>query len=222
MKKVISILMVLFLVVVMMTGCGGSTGTAENEQTEASQNEQTENAEDVATEGMGDLLSAAYVDMMKSNEYLMTYKAVLEFEGQQMEVEATMAVSGDDSAMLSKGNGFESMVIMKDDKVYMVDHGSKTVTSWSQTQENGMSDIDTDTIDTEGMNYLGNGEEGGLNYEEYSTIDGSVKYYFDGKDLVKIATTMEGQSVVMDIIEMSNDVPASMFEIPAGYQQIEM
>ena len=218
MKKVLSILMILLLTMAMMTGCGGSSGTAENDQTETSQNEQAENADaDIDTGEMGDLLSATYVDMMKSNEYLMKYKASMDVEGQAMEVEATIAVSGDDMAMQSSGTGFDSSMVIKEGKVFMIDHGSKTVTSWAQTQEDS-----TEVFDADGMTYVGSGKEDGLVYEEYNTADNNVKYYFEGKDLVKISTAMEGQTVVMEIIEMSNDVPSSMFEIPAGYQVIEM
>ena len=218
MKKVLSILMVLFLMTTMMTGCGGSSGSAENDQTGTSQDNQTENVTaDTDTGGMGDLLSAAYVDMMKNNEYLMKYKASMDFEGQKMEVEATIAASGDNSAMQSRGEGFETSVIIKDSKVYMIDHTSKTVTSWTQTQAD-----QTEAFNADGMTYVSSGKEDGLVYEEYSTGEGNVKYYFDGPDLKKIATTVEGQTVVMEILEMSNNVPAGMFDIPAGYQMIEM
>lgn len=219
MKKVLSILIILLLMTAMITGCSGSaSGTAENDQKEAAQSEQTEKADaDIDTGEMGDLLSAAYVDMMKSNEYLMKYKASMDVEGQTMEVEATIAVSGDDTAMQSSGSGFDSSMVMKEGKVFMIDHSSKTVTSWAQTQEDS-----AEAFDADGMTYVGSGKEDGLTYEEYKTADNNVKYYFDGKDLVKISTTMEGQTVEMEILEMSNDVPAAMFEIPAGYQLIEM
>jgi fructoselysine-6-P-deglycase FrlB-like protein len=215
MKKVLSVLMVLLLVMALMAGCGDSAGSAENDQ-ETSQNEQADNAAADIGE-MGDLLSATYVDMMKNNEYLMKYKASMEMEGQTMDVEATVAASGDNYAMLSSGSGFETAMVIKDDKVYMIDHASKTVTSWTKTQED-----ETEAFDADGMTYVGSGEEDGLAYEEYTTTDGSVKYYFDGKKLVKIATTAEGQTVVMEILEMSNNVPADMFEIPADYQMMEM
>jgi hypothetical protein len=82
--------------------------------------------------------------------------------------------------------------------------------------------MDTGTIDTEGINYLGTGKEDGLVFEEYATLNGSMKYYFDGKELVKISVDSDEGTMVMEILEMSDDVPADMFEIPAGYQQIEM
>jgi outer membrane lipoprotein-sorting protein len=221
MKKILILLLILVLVPAMlMTGCGGAESASEDDQSESGQSEQSEEASE-AVDGMGDLLSAAYVDMMEDNEYLMSYKATMDFEGQSMEMEATVAAAGDDMAMTSSGEGFESTIIIKGDKIHMVDHGSKTVTSWAQTQDQ-MDSMETGTFDAEGITYIGNGEEDGLIFEEYSTLDGSVKYYFQGKELVKIAVTSEGQTMMMEIIELSDDVPASMFEIPAGYQQFEM
>lgn len=221
MKKILILLLILVLVPAMlMTGCGGADSASDAGQEESGQNEQSEEASE-AVEGMGDLLSAAYVDMMEDNEYLMSYKATMDFEGQSMEMEATVAAAGDDVAMTTSGEGFESTMIIKGDKIHMVDHGSKTVTSWAQTQD-PMDSMETGTFDAEGITYIGSGEEDGFIFEEYSTLDGSVKYYFNGKELAKIAVTTEGQTMMMEIIELSDDVPASMFEIPTGYQQIEM
>ncbi len=205
---------------VALTGCGGSADTPDADQPESVQSDSGD-AEEAGAQGLGDLLSGAYVDMMKNKEYMMVYKATVDFEGQSMEVEATVAVKGEDSAMTSKGQGFETSMIFKDNKVYMIDHAGKTVTSWSDS--GGYTDeMETGSFEADDMTYLGNGKEDGLVYEEYSTAGGNVKYYFDGKDLVRIATVIEGQKMVMDIIEMSNRVPADMLEIPAGYQLIEM
>lgn len=231
MKKILTLLLVLVLVLTaILNGCGGSE-SSDSDKPEATQTEQNSEeantaaeaagAEDVDTEGMGDLLSGTYVDMMKNNEYLMTYKATMDFEGQPTEVEATIAVMGDDMAMTSDMQGLESTIIIKNDKVYMVDHASKTVTSFVQAQDDS-SAMETGAIDMEGVTYVGNGKEDGLVYEEYSTVETNVKYYFDGKELKKIATAIEGQTIVMEILEMSNDVPASMFDIPDGYQEIKM
>ena len=219
MKKQLSFFLILLLVLAaMMTGCGEEAVTTETEQPES--DAVVEEEADANTDELGDLLSGAYVDMMKNDEYLMKYMATIDFEGQAMEVEATIAVSGDDSAMISKTNGMESTMIFKDDTTYMIDHASKTVTKWIQPEMEETGTIED--IEAGDLTYVGSGEEDGLVYEEYSTGDGSVKYYFDGKDLVKMSTIVAGETMVMEILEMSNNVPSSMFEIPSGYQIIEM
>ena len=227
MKKILTLLLALALILVLaltLTGCGG-TETSDSEKPEVAQTE--EDPEDANTtadadaEGLGDLLSGTYVDMMKNNEYLMTYKATMDFDGQSTEVESTIAVMGDDMAMTSNMQGIESVIIIKNDTIYMVDHASKTVTSMAQPPGE-TSGMETGAIDMEGITYIGSGKEDGLVYEEYSTAETNVKYYFDGKELKKIATTIGEQTIVMDILELSTDVPASMFDIPAGYQENKM
>jgi hypothetical protein len=223
MKRSVSILFVLLLAVAMLfSGCGGSGGSAEEPATsDSAQSDQADQEKaEAATEGMGDLLSSAYVDMMKGNEYLMKYKASMDMNGQMTEVTATMAVSGKNSAIISSGQGFESTMVMKDDKIYMIDHTNKMVTAMAQTQ--AAPAADTGSIDTAGINYVGTGNEDGLVYEEYTTDGGTLRYYFDGKKLVKIKMTAGGVDTVMEILEMSNDVPATMFDIPSDYQMISM
>ncbi|MDD3168606.1 MAG: hypothetical protein PHC91_03960 [Eubacteriales bacterium] len=221
MKRIPILLLVLVLIPAMLlTGCGGSESVPEAEVQDVVEEEQSEEIAE-GQEGMGDLLSAAYVDMMKENKYLMSYKATMEYEGQSTEMEATVAVIGEDMSITSKGEGIESSMIIKGDKIYMIDHAGKTVTSFMQSQDM-VDQMDTGAIDAEGINYIGTGKEDGLVFEEYATLNGSMKYFFDGKDLVKIAVDSDDGTMVMEILEMSSDVPAGMFEIPAGYQQIGM
>lgn len=227
MKKCVSIILILILAFTLtLTGCGGSGGSAEDTSADTAQSEHTDKAEaaDAATDGMGDLLSAAYVDIMKGDKYLMKYKATLDMDGQPMEVEATIAVSGDATAMQSTGNGFETSMITKDGKIYMIDHANKMVTSMAEpTQDQeAAAQQEAETIGMEGLKYIGTGEEDGLVYEEYSTTDGTLKYYFDGKELKRISATIGGVETVMDILELSDKVPADMFEVPADYQMVEM
>ena len=225
MKKSVSILLILMLLAAMMfTGCGGSGGSEESPAASDSAGEETaasdQESAEAATEELGDLLSSTYVDMMKGNEYFMKYKASLDLDGTKTEATVTMAVSGENTAMTTSGQGFESNMVMKDGKVYMIDHANKMVTSFAQTQTDVSAE--TDTIDTSGITYVGTGNEDGLVYEEYTTDGGTLRYYFDGKDLVKIKMTAEGVETVMEILEMSKEVPADLFEIPADYQNVSM
>jgi hypothetical protein len=228
MKKIIASLLLLLLVASMMGGCGGSKDASGSDTPEAAQAEQTAdaagnsggesaNAGSVNTEGLGDLLSSAYVDMMKNKEYMMKYKTTMDNGGQSIVLESTMAVSGDKIAAISKGGGMDGTVIMKDGKVYMVDDTNKTVVVMAQTQGD-----DPGTIDASDITFVGTGKEDGLVYEEYLASGAQLKYYFDGKKLVKMVMDINGQTMVMEILEMSKDVPASMFDIPSGYQVTEM
>lgn len=224
MKKGISMILTLLLLVsVMLSGCGGSSEKTEAAPAEDSvQGEQTDQAkDDVATDGMGELLSAAYVDIMKGEEYLMKYKVSMEVNGQTVNMEATMAVSGDKTALISSTNGMESDMIEKDGKVYMIDHASKTVTEWEQTAEM-KAQAEAEKVDMNGLSYVGTGKEDGLIYEEYTTELGTLKYYFDGEKLVKIKMSGDEAETVMEIEELTKDVPPDMFELPAGYQTIGM
>ncbi len=231
MKKILGLLLIVLLVsVVLLTGCGGSDSASDADQAQSEQSEpakdaakeEATDADKVNTEGMGNLLSSAYVDMMKGNEYLMKYKFTMDYGGQSMEINATMAKKGDDMAMISDMMGAETTTIIKGGKVYMVDHNSKTVMAMAQTPEESAAAAGTGSINMEGVTYLGTGNEDGLVYEEYSTSECKVKYYFDGKKLVKMAVDVNGQIMVMEILEMSKDVPDSMFEIPAGYQEVSL
>jgi outer membrane lipoprotein-sorting protein len=225
MKKIrVMLLTVLLISSMLFAGCGGSDSGAATGQSEPAGETEEKTTADTAkadTEGMGDLLSAACVDLMKSNEYLMEYKFTMEYGGQTVEAESTLAKKGDDMAVISDMSGIESTMIFKGDKMYMVDHNSKTVTVLAQENGNAAS-MKSGSVDMEGAAYLGTGKEDGLVYEEYSTDGGNIKYYFSGKDLVKMAFTVDGQTMMMEILELSKDVPASMFEIPPEYQVIEM
>lgn len=227
MKKFISYLLILIMMAVMLPGCGGSDENAETEGEAPSQSaesiesaegaENEKNTEVAGAEGLGSRLSASYADMMENGEYLMKYRATMEYEGQDMEFEATVAVSGGNMAVSSRVAETESVMISKDGENYIVDHDNKMIFSVPQDawEEGG-------TINVEGITYVGAGEEAGLVYEEYSTFDGSVRYYFDGDDLVKITGVVDGETVQMDILEMSSEIPAGIFDIPADYQQFKM
>lgn len=217
MKKYILLLLILSLITGGSVGCGGTSSADNDKPKEKLGSESTENAKSTNTDGMGKLLSSAYVDMMKGDQYTMSYQAAMDIQGKTMEIENTMSVSGENMAMISKGEGFESTTIIKDGFVYMVDHNSKTVMKWAQSQESKSA-----KIPAADMEYLGTGKEEGLVFEEYAAADGSVKYYFDGKDLRKISFTNEGITVLMENIKMSKEVDNRLFEIPKGYQEVTM
>jgi len=209
----------LILLMSLMTGCGGSSDTEDNDAAKPQEQEKEMDQE------MGDLLSSQFVDLMSGDEYLMKYRTSMNMEGQTFDVEATVAVSGENTAITSITNGMESTNIIKGDKSYVIDHENKMVMVLSDVPDpedssfdgaTGMVDVDSD------ISYLGNGKEGNLTYEEYASMDGTIRYYFDGDDLVKMVIESSGQTITMEILEISNTVPDGIFDIPGDYQMITM
>lgn len=61
-----------------------------------------------------------------------------------------------------------------------------------------------------------------LPYEEMDIKnEGKIRYYFDGESLAYITGKNMGKDFVMEILECTSNVPASLFEIPKGYRIIE-
>lgn len=219
--KLIAILLILILTVaVLVTFLGSKEASdeksSEEKKTEFVQKDEEENAEtgDSNTGNLENHLGSDFIKTLKSGNYLIKYRTTTVYDGKSFEVETTYAVSGDSIAMISQ----DRATIVKDNKVYMLNHADKTMISW---------DIDHTSnnlkrIDTEGLAYLGSSKEGNLICEEYSTSLINFKLYFDGTDLVKMSPDMNRQDIVMDIIEVSAEVPESMFQVPTGYNSTNL
>lgn len=187
-----------------------------------------ENASAESTE-IGDRLgklSKSYIEIMESGNYYMAFRSTTIFEGEMMESETMMTVSGDRTAMQSKSADTETAMVMMDDNIYMIDHVSKTVIVMPQTTAEGDETLpempeSSEPVEVDDIEYIGSGEEDGLVYEEYRTEGGTqIFYYFDGSDLKKIKTIDESFESIMEILELSDNVSEDAFEIPADYQQV--
>ena len=187
-----------------------------------------ENASAESTE-IGDRLgklSKSYIEIMESGNYYMAFRSTTTFEGEMMESETMMTVSGDRTAMQSKSADTETAMVMMDDNIYMIDHVSKTVIVMPQTTAEGDETLpempeSSEPVEVDDIEYIGSGEEDGLLYEEYRTEGGTqIFYYFDGSDLKKIKTIDESFESIMEILELSDNVSEDAFEIPSDYQQV--
>ncbi len=215
-RKFIAIFLLLILIAAALFVFVNSRGeteekSAEGKKTESAQNEnEAEKAEESDTGNLENHLGSDFIKTLKSGEYLIRYRTTTVYDGKSFEVETTYAVSGDRIAMVSE----DRATIVRDNKVYMLNHADKTMLSWAvdHTSDN------LKRIDTEGLVYLRSSEEGGLVCEEYTTALTHIKLYFDGEDLVKMSPDMNRQDIIMDIVEVSEEVPESMFQVPTGYQ----
>lgn len=207
MKRIFKGFLIVILLAVGLSGCGGNGGTKETENKDSGQ--------------AGTRLSEAYAKMMNDGKYLMEVVTTTEVDGVAMRIEMTMAVDGDDVAITTVNGGVTSSMISKGDKLYVIDEASKTVLVMKQSV--GELSEAAKTSEVSGLNFTKSGQEGGLQYEEYTTDGGKILYYFEGANLKKIKYVAEDGSVSeMEIIRMTKDIPAGTFEVPADYQLIEM
>ena len=202
--------------------------TAQSSSAADTTSSDKENASAESTE-IGDRLgklSKSYIEIMESGNYYMAFRSTTTFEGEMMESETMMTVSGDRTAMQSKSADTETAMVMMDDNIYMIDHVSKTVIVMPQATAEGDETLpempeSSEPVEVDDIEYIGSGEEDGLVYEEYRTEGGTqILYYFDGSDLKKIKTIDESFESIMEILELSDNVSEDAFEIPADYQQV--
>ncbi len=218
MKKITSILLAALFTVALATGCAGKTTNTSNT---------TDNSKPKDTEADSSLLSKSYADLMKTGKYYMHYTAKITNQGQSIEAENTMATDGKSTALTTVTSGTKTHIIVKDKTIYMLNDSNKTYFKMSipdtGTQSSPAGSVEDSKIDTSGITYVGRGkaELNGktLNYEEYKTDQGTLRYYFDGNKLYAIVDKTSEAEVMMVIVELSDKVTADMLEIPAGYTQ---
>ena len=205
-----------------------SQSTAQSSSAANTASSETEEASVESTE-VGDRLgklSKSYIDIMGSGNYYMAFRSTTTYEGEMMESETMMTVSGDRTAMHSTTADTDTVMVMMDGNIYMIDHASKTVIVMPQTTAEGDETLpeipeSSEPVEVDDIEYIGSGKEDGLVYEEYRTESGTqIFYYFDGSDLKKIKTIDESFESVLEILEFSDNVSEDAFEIPADYQQV--
>lgn len=171
-------------------------------------------------------LSEVYQDMMKNGNYTMKYKTIMEIEDGELEMEITLVVMDDMTAMIMDTDDLESTTIYRDNAIYIISHENKTIMVMPEGIQMESEEINPDDLGDYNMNYIGSGREDFMGnnrkYEEYALEDGSVKYYFDGDELEGMKMIMGDNTSIMEIEEMSNTVDESLFELPVGYQEIKL
>lgn len=203
-----------------------SEATSQSETESKTTNDESDSgAEAESSEQLG-TLSKDYINLFNSGHYYMrTRTTATDDAGTMMETEATTIVSDGKTAYLLNAEGVETEMVMMDGKVYLVDHMNRMVSVMNQAAESDSSIPDTadDTIPNMEMHdfeFVGSGTEDGLTYEEYRSEGGMhMFYYFDGENLKKIKTINDGFESMMEILELSDNVPADSFDIPQDYQQ---
>jgi len=149
----------------------------------------------------------------------------MEMEGQVMSM--ISATNGERTYSETKMGGASLGVnIMVGEDMYTIDHASKMVIKMSlqaNAQTIASAVLEESDVDMGGFQ-TGTREIDGKTYdtEELIVEGASAIYCFDGDDLAYIISSFEGQEAVMKIVEATNKVDDSLFEIPTDYTMMEL
>lgn len=240
MKKINILAIALIALSLVFTGCSKDEKDKENQDLGGQKNEENienenenEKKEDKVKNVTEGKLAKKFTDIMSSDKFMMHHKSTSEFDGKTHEMEIITAKSGDKTYTTTKSDlsDSEKTFIIKGDKTYMIDHDAKTVMVLPQGGAiSGMDEVgetfEEQELETDGMMFLKSGKEEfkgkTYDYEEYSVDNGSIKYYFDKKNLVGLEMTMEEGKSTWEIVELSDKVDESLFEIPSEYELIDL
>ena len=148
-----------------------------------------------------------------------------EMEGMAMTV--ISASNGDRTYSETKMDGASLGVnIMVGEDMYTIDHASKMVIKMSlqaNAQTIASAVLEESDVDMGGFQ-TGTREIDGKTYDtEELIVEGAAAIYcFDGDDLAYIISSFEGQEAVMKIVEATDKVDDSLFEIPGDYTLMEI
>lgn len=194
----------------------------QNEEKEEESDEEQSETEEVK-ETDPEIFSGKLIQMMKSKHYTMKMNTIVKMEGKQFEVQTTTVVNGDKSATTMKADELYMTTILKGGKAYVVMHDQKMILV-SPIPDMEEEEIGLEEIDFSKVEYLGKGKGMFLgnerNYEEYKVDVGTVRYYFDGKDLDGMEIIADEGTTIMDVEFYSEDVDESVFELPKDYMQL--
>ena len=149
----------------------------------------------------------------------------MEMEGQTMTM--ISATDGDRTYSETRMGGTSMGVrIMIGEDMYTIDHASKMVIKMSlgaDTQAIAGAVLEESDVDM-GDYKTGTREIDGKTYdtEEWIVEGASSIMCFDGDDLAYMIGAFEGEEMIMKIVEVSNNVDDSLFEIPDDYTVMEM
>ena len=225
MKRLVYIIALILIVSLALSGC--SSPEPAQPETPAETPVEPAPQEPAPAPAIEERLSETFASIMQKDAYTMKYKTISTIDGKEIEGEITMAVEGDNYAMVFESDIVQSTSVKKDGTLYLVMHEQKMVMTFpadtdQAAEAGGAEPVD---IDTDGMTYSGKGEALFMGttrpYEEYMVKDGIIRYYFDGRELDGIEMKFGESSNIIDIEELREGVDATLFDIPSDYQMFK-
>ena len=162
----------------------------------------------------------AFFKMFSSGNYHMKAQML---GGEVDESTIETYVKDDRMASVISAAGEATRIIIRDNKTYIIIDSARMVIVAPLDNSS-----ETGRIETEGMRFTGSGTAifagKSLPYEEYSSPDGiEAQYFLDGNRLAGIRNIVDREGTIdIVILELDQNVPNNVFDIPSGYQVQDM
>ena len=162
----------------------------------------------------------AFFNIFSSGSYHMKAKIV----GGGAETTTETFVKRGLTATVVEAQGQTMRMVMRDNKMHMIDDAQKTVMIMSAQMHAQAGTGNTAEVNTARMRYTGSGTANfhgrNLPYDEYSIDNGKTQFFVDGNRLAGIRNIAGRDVTDIVILVLSQNVPDSVFQIPAGYTQM--
>ncbi len=222
MKKWLSILLV-FMMMFTLTACGGGEDAQQQEENnnEAVEQQQEEQQEVELSPWLKTKTGQFYSQFTDGKMYM---KYETEYDGITMQM--VNATHGDktfsETFMDGQSTGTSLMI---GNEMYAIDHANKMIVKMSlEATGQEMVDVMMEEGDVDPANVVnGTYTIDGKTYEteEWIMEDAKTILCFDGKDLAYIVGVFESEEMILKVLEVSDKVDDSLFELPEGYQVME-
>jgi hypothetical protein len=214
-------------------GRGSSSSTSVGESGDATApSGRSSSSGNTATPSSGTLSgrAGAFFNVFDGKNYHMKTKTII--PGSGMEVIGETFIKGDMMATVSEAMGMTTRSVMRNGMMYVIYDAMKTVMVMPIPVSSG--NPSEEPIRTAGLIFTGSGtarfDGRNLPYDEYSLSldEGNAKsqWFLDGNSLAGIRTIVsvgrETETIDMVILELNQNVPNNVFEIPDEYQIMEL
>ena len=157
--------------------------------------------------------AASFIKMISSRTYHMKTKMV----GGGMETDMEMWVKGDNAATVMESGGQRSRMIMRDNKLHMIDDTAKTIMVIPTSPDSREDPVSIDGKMTGSGTANFNGKN--MSYEEYTDEDGTKAWwFFDGSRLAGMRNFTSEGNIDIIVLALDQNVPANVFNLPTGYK----
>jgi len=219
MKKLIALALVTILALSLLTACGGSGNAPSGGNNTPSGSSSTPGGNDNNASQGSDMVAGDIFKIFESGTYHM--KMRMSVGGNSMTTEQYFKNAM--MASINEAGGMTTRAIYKDGKSYTIMDAEKMVMVMSIPQG---TDSQSGKVETSKMNYTGSGtaEFAGKThkYDEYTIGGGKTQFFVDGGSLIGMRSITAEGTIDVEILAFDNNVPDSIFEIPADYEVMDM